>query len=398
MRILVIEHFAGNLDGKDNDRFVYLCKMLAVNPDNKVELITSSFNHEKKCKKEIINVSLYDFKITLLDEPGYKKNVCLKRFYSHYKFGKVLKKYLRDISDKPDVIYCGIPSLSCASIAAKYGKKHKIRFIIDVQDLWPEAFKLVLHIPILSDLIFTPFTLLANKSYRSADAIIGVSETYTKRALKSSKKGVDSEVVYLGTDRKEFDKNNTSNEKYLSLIKEGVVNIAYCGTLGSSYDLSCVIEAIKSLYRIFNIQFIVMGDGPRKKEFEDKSKNIPVIYTGRLPYAEMCGLLKKCDIAVNPIAKGAAQSIINKHMDYAMAGLPVINTQECEEYRNLLEKYKAGINCRCECIEDVVSALQLLLDDIDLRKSMGANSRKMGEECFDRQFIYRKIEKIIYEK
>ena len=52
MRILVIEHFAGNLDGKDNDRFVYLCKMLAVNPDNKVELITSSFNHEKKCKKE----------------------------------------------------------------------------------------------------------------------------------------------------------------------------------------------------------------------------------------------------------------------------------------------------------------------------------------------------------
>ena len=53
MKILVIEHFAGNLDGKDNDRFVYLCKMLAANPDNKVELITSSFNHEKKCKKEI---------------------------------------------------------------------------------------------------------------------------------------------------------------------------------------------------------------------------------------------------------------------------------------------------------------------------------------------------------
>ena len=57
MRILVIEHFAGNLDGKDNDRFVYLCKMLAVNPDNKVELITSSFNHEKKCKKEIENLT-----------------------------------------------------------------------------------------------------------------------------------------------------------------------------------------------------------------------------------------------------------------------------------------------------------------------------------------------------
>ena len=42
----------------------------------------------------------------------------------------------------------------------------------------------------------------------------------------------------------------------------------------------------------------------------------------------MVGMLGVCDIAVNSISKGAAQSIINKHGDYAAAGLPVVNTQE----------------------------------------------------------------------
>ena len=49
--------------------------------------------------------------------------------------------------------------------------------------------------------------------------------------------------------------------------------------------------------------------------------------------------------AVNPISRGAAQSIINKHKDYAAAGLTLLNTQECLEYRELLLEYNAGLNC-----------------------------------------------------
>lgn len=59
----------------------------------------------------------------------------------------------------------------------------------------------------------------------------------------------------------------------------------------------------------------------------------------------MCGILKSCDIAVNPIMHGAAQSIINKHADYAASGIPVLNTQESKEYRKLVDEYKMGFNC-----------------------------------------------------
>ena len=93
--------------------------------------------------------------------------------------------------------------------------------------------------------------------------------------------------------------------------------------------------------------------------------------------------------------KGAAQSIINKHADYAAAGLPVVNTQECQEYRNLLDAYECGINCEAESVQQVAKALQELIENPKKRKQMGENSRRMAEERFDRRTTYKQIVKIV---
>ena len=111
----------------------------------------------------------------------------------------------------------------------------------------------------------------------------------------------------------------------------------------------------------------------------------------------MAERLKQCDIAVNPIRSGSAGSIINKVGDYAMAGLPVVNTQECPEYRNLLEQYCAGINCKCEDSDEISAAILKLSDDSELRTEMAKNSRKLGLEMFDRRNSYRKITDVILE-
>ena len=109
----------------------------------------------------------------------------------------------------------------------------------------------------------------------------------------------------------------------------------------------------------------------------------------------MVSKLCNCDIVVNPIVKGSAASIINKVGDYALSGLPVINTQESQEYRNLIEKYQCGINCNCADAEDVAEAIIKLVKDENLRKRMGGNSRLLGEERFDRRFTYKVIVDLI---
>lgn len=59
-------------------------------------------------------------------------------------------------------------------------QKNKIPLIIDIQDLWPEAFKMAFNIPIISDILFAPMMRQANNIYSRADVIMAVSDTYVK--------------------------------------------------------------------------------------------------------------------------------------------------------------------------------------------------------------------------
>ena len=392
MDIVITSEFCGDFSKTDNSRFLYLAKMLVSNSkDISVEIITSSFRHATK-KHRMKPLEQWPFKITFIEEPGYSKNVCLKRFYSHFVWGKHVAEYLKK-RKKPDVVYCAVPSLTGPNLVAKYCEKEHIRFIIDVQDLWPEAFQMVLNVPVVSNIIFAPFTAVANGIYKRADAICAVSDTYCRRAARVNHKVTDTTTVFLGTELATFDRYAAENP--ILEKKEDEIWLAYCGTLGSSYDLTCVIDAL-ALLGDSRIRLIVMGDGPKKDEFESYSreKKINAKFVGRLQYNAMCSLLKACDIAVNPIAHMAAQSIINKHADYAAAGKPVISTQENDEYRRLIEDYQMGSNCRNNDSVDLADKIKMLVDDGALRLQMGMNARRCAEEMFDRGKNYLEL---IYE-
>lgn len=385
MDILIIADFYGNIEAKnDNSRFAYLANMLIKDGHN-VEVITSDFYHGKKAYFTKKPSDIANLKITMLHEPSYKKNICLKRFYSHYIFGMNVSKYLKS-RKKPDVIYCAVPPLTAAYEAARYCEKNKIRFIIDVQDLWPEAFRMVFNVPILSSLIFFPFKLLANNIYKRADAICAVSETYCNRALRVNKKCKEGTVVYLGTDLDKFDEY--AKEEPILKKGENEIWLAYCGTLGASYDLKCVFDTLRTL-NDDRIKFIVMGDGPDKEELVEYSKGLNVVFTGMLDYKQMCSQLCECDIAVNPINSRSVATIINKHADYAAAGKPILNTQKTEEYQNLIEKFNMGYNCY-SC-KDLTSSLKVLLQDESKRYTMENNARSFAENNFNRKYTYSKL-------
>lgn len=397
MDIVIVSQFLRNIENlkENNSRFIYLANLLCEEPSNHVEIITSNFMHgEKRHFGEFDQPD--EFKIIAIDEPGYPRNVCLLRFYSHFILAKNIKKYLQN-RKKPDCIYCAMPSLDVAKVVADYCRKENIRFIVDIQDLWPEAFKMVFHVPVISDLIFKPMDWVANKIYAQADEIVAVSQTYCERAMKVNKKCEKAHTVFLGTKLSEFD-NNAHKENDIEFDKNKL-KLAYCGTLGSSYDLTCVIDALSILNSkgLETPQFIVMGDGPRKTEFEGyaSQKKVDAIFTGRLDYSSMCSLLCKCDMVVNPITKGAAQSIINKHADYAACGLPVLNTQECDEYRNLVDEYNMGFNCENNDAEDLAEKMQVFINNKDMRVEKGENARKCALECFDRSNTYAEIVNII---
>ena len=388
-RVVIVANFCDYGTEKTNNRFNYLADLLSQS-GCEVELITSTFSHREK-KQRVLEDGEILYKTTLIKELGYQKNVCLRRFRSHHVFGKNLKKYLEQI-EKPDVVYCAIPSLDAGKAAAKYCKKNNVPFIVDIQDLWPEAFKLVFKIPVVSDIIFAPMTRSANYAYKQADKIIAVSETYKNRGLKVNKKDKDGLCVFLGTDLATFDEKAASHtvEK-----PEDELWIGYAGTLGHSYNIEIVIDALNNIADKLTqkVVFKVFGDGPYLERFKEYAKDckVQVDFLGRLEYSLMTAYLTHCDIAVNPISKGAAQSIINKHGDYAASGLPVVSTQENEEYRSLIMNYNFGLNCGVDSVDEVGDALLQLITDNEKREAMGQNARKLAEEKFDRKNSYVKL-------
>lgn len=396
MDIVIVSQYIRDIEcfESNNSRFVYIAKLFAKSDENNVEIITSDFNHIKKEKFNKVG-ELAGVKITTCHEPGYSKNVCLKRFNSHKKLSKNIKEYLEK-RKKPDIIYCAIPSLAVGKIVAQYAEKNGVRFVIDIQDLWPEAFKMVFKIPLLSNAIFYPMKRQANHIYKCADDIIAVSETYCNRALKVNKKVKKGLSVFLGTDLNYFDECAKKNKVEFD---DDLVRIAYIGTLGHSYNIPIVIDAIRYLNDkgINNIRLIVMGDGPLKEKFESyaREKQIDAEFLGRLEYAKMVGTLCSCDIAINPISRGAAQSIINKVGDYAAAGIPVVNTQENNEYRNLVEEYKIGFNCENNNSNDLAEKINILCNDEKSRKEFGNNNRKLAEKKFNRNRTYNEIVKMM---
>ncbi len=413
MDILIIADFCGRLDGVDNNRFLYLANLLCTEHD--VEILTSDFNHGKKSFFSHIPKN-FPFKITMVHEDHYEKNVSLRRLYAHYIWAKNVKNYLIR-RKKPDVVYCAVPPLMAAYQSAKYCESNDIRFIIDIQDLWPEAFKLVLKVPVITNTLLAPFNFFANGIYKRADRIIAVSGTYVSRALQVSNKCKSGLTVFLGTELRKFDENVRKNticmyqdvktkhygqssgykndSSYQQMVKQkDEVWLAYIGNLGTHYNLNIVFTAMRTLADK-RLKFIVMGDGERRQEFEKNAEGLNCLFTGKRPYSQMCGILAACDIAVNPIQKGSVQSIINKHADYAAAGLPVLNTQECVEYKKMVDYYYMGFNCENGNAMDLAEKLRILINDEMLRSEMGKNARCCAEDRFDRSKTYKLICKTI---
>ena len=359
-----------------------------------LEVVTSTFCHLTKKQRDEAMLSLESlpYKMTLRFEKGYKKNIGFDRILSYCQFGWNVRKYLEKRRKKPDLIIVAMPSPTVADQVTKFANKNKIPIILDIQDLWPEAFKMAFSMPVISDALFYPMKKQADRIYARADRIMAVSDTYVARGLKCNDKDKTGLSIYIGSDSKLI------AEKTIDIHIEKSQDefwIGYVGALGHSYDIESVIKAIKILEEqdIKNIKFIVMGDGVLKSHFEQIAKDcgINVEFTGLLEYGKMMKTLSLCDIAVNPIIGKSVSTIINKVSDYAAAGIPVVNTQNSDEYRSLLEKYNAGINVENGNLKSISAAIQKLYYDESLRTLMCSNSKVMFNELFDRQKSYQRL-------
>ena len=399
MKKIVIITLAVALEGeKGYTRFRSLAEILS--QWYEVDLITSTFQHwEKKQRSYAQEQSIgLPYNVQLAFEPGYKKNVDIRRVISHR---IVVKNILNLLKKKPyDLIYCIIPDNRVAAKVGEYAKKNKINYIVDIEDLWPEAMEMVSPFPTcINHILFKSYRKNALVAYKSADAFVGTSDEY--RDVPANLYGIcgkPSHTVYVGCELSEFDKG--VKEYFVSIEKnQGEWWVTYAGNLGSSYDISTLIKTAQELYKdgFLQIHIKILGSGPLENHFKyiANQKSCNVEFVGYTPYRKMAAFLTKSDVLINSFVKKAPQSIVTKIGDYLSAGKPIINTLSSEEFRKKVESDGFGVNVEAENIVALKESILSLYNNPDLCHIMGEKSRQVAEEQFDRKKSYMIIKEMI---
>ena len=384
------------LDGeKGYTRFRYLCEFL-VKKGYEVDLITTTFQHWEKKQRDLESVDQksYPFGIKFIYEPGYRKNIDLRRVRSHKIAAENLRKLLEKEGDY-DLIYAEIPPNDVALAAAEYAHRNKIPFVADVNDLWPEAMRMVFDIPIVSDLLFYPLKRDAEKVYSLTSGVIGTSDEYRDRPFLNQKRDVLKETVYVGNEISVFDREAEQHADEVQK-EEGTFWVTYAGTIGTSYDIRTMVLAAEELMKQgkTKIRFQILGDGPTREMLENLAKERKiqnVKFTGYVPYEQMAAYLVKSDVLINSFVRKAPQSIVTKIGDYLAAGKPMINTCMSPEFRKKVEQDGFGINIEPEDVRELVNAVEWMYENEAERNDMGNRARKIAEEQFDRPVSYGKI-------
>lgn len=382
---------------KGATRYVYLAEMLSQS-GYEVDFITSRFQHWEKRQRDLdmFDYSAHSFNVTFIEEPSYPKNMCPQRIWAHHVMAGNVAKYFEG-DHGYDLIYSQIPPNDITLAIGKVAKRYGIPFVIDVNDLWPEAFRIALDVPVLSDIAFHPFYRQAKAAYDLADAIVGTSDEYASRGFKERRQDIPKVVVYVGNDIDDFDAGVAANA---AMVQKGEDElwVAYAGTLSACYDLDTLIRAMARLQKDYpNVKLKLLGDGVVRGELEDAASRTgcDVDFLGYLPHDVMAAYLASSDILVNSLVGNAPQSIPTKIGDYLAAGKAMLNTSLSPEFASKVVSDGFGVNVRPESVDELHRSLESLVRDGDARAAMGARARAVAEEQFDRKRSYQALVSLI---
>lgn len=271
---------------------------------------------------------------------SYKKNLSIRRIYSHIRFSKNIVKKLKQY--EIDLIYALVPPNSLVRDLIQYKKKTGIKVIFDVIDLWPES------LPVTVSKNLLPFVLwkgLRSHYIDKADYIITQCDLYQNYLNISEEK---RKTIY-------FCKEIKRKVRKVTEKREGQMVLAYLGSINHLIDIEQIALLVGKLLTKYEVFVHVIGTGVATKKFLNmlKAKGAKVKFYGEL-YDEkaLADIFAQCDFGLNIYKPTTCIGMTMKSMDYFCYNLPILNTIPYDTER-LVENYNAGINLKNFSIEGI---------------------------------------------
>jgi glycosyltransferase involved in cell wall biosynthesis len=298
-----------------------------------------------------------------------------------------------------DLIYASSPPLFVGGAALALSYLRRIPMLFEVRDLWPES--AVALGELTNQRAVAWATRLEEACYQRARAIVVVTEGIRQRLLERGLAGDKIHLIPNGANVDLFHFDPQARQRVrqeLSLGEKFVV--IYAGIHGVAQGLETLVEAARRLQGESQVQFLLVGDGPKKAELVElvsQYKLMNLTLMDEQSRAAIPALLSAADAAIIPlrkleIFKGALPS---KMFDSWACELPVLLSVDGEA-RRVMKESQGGIFVEPEDPAALAQAILDLRDQPELRRQMGKNGRAFTEQHYSRQTQAEKLAGIMH--
>ena len=296
-------------------------------------------------------------------------------FYGSY---AAMASALATALPRPDVVFASAPPLPVGAVGAYAATRHRVPWLFDVRDLWPEF-------PVAVGELTNPRTIaaverLAHGLYGDADAVTAVTEPFCAAIRQVVR---DPDKVHLlpnGTTRLWLDAAELAVDRdELGLPADRFV-WTYAGNVGPGQGLDAAIDAAGLLGDGFLL--LILGDGPSRAALEARAAETApgrVEFRDQVPPPLAARYLRGSDALLVSLAPNPALAdfVPSKLYDCCAAGRPVVVAAAGEPTR-LAEATGAALPVAPGDASELAAAVARLRDDADLRGRLSSAGRSFG--------------------
>jgi glycosyltransferase involved in cell wall biosynthesis len=269
-------------------------------------------------------------------------------------------------------------------------------FVLEVRDLWPEAY-LEVSAGRRSSVAYRAMRWMADLLYRRADAVIVLAEANREHVAA---RGTDrSRIWYIpnGVNLEEFAAGFTRPSD-----RARAVRFMYVGAHGPANGLDVVVRACEALERdgVEDVEVILVGDGPTKVELaatviELGLRNIQL--WAPVPKRDIPSLLATADVGLMvlaPVGLFTYGVSPNKLFDYLAANLPVL-TNVPGLVAEIVRMAGAGRECDAGDPEALATAMRSMARAVRAEPLRFRSGRTYVEQHFDRQALAGQLDELL---
>jgi glycosyltransferase involved in cell wall biosynthesis len=359
-RVWVISPFSDPSGPPSADRYRFICDELTARGAS-ATLFVSGFDHARKRHRTF---PPGPWRVVPVFEPGYSRNVSLRRILSHGVFDVLIAFYfLRELlrGGRPRTILSAVPHNGAACVAAVFARVVGARFIVDVHDIWPESILGVTRLNLLTRIGYRFWKGLADRAMVAADFVFAESRSYAERAdsVRVPRGLGPARSIYLGGDPGYYASVPPADS--LPPPADGAsFLLAYAGNLGANYDLDCLVDAFTAFGQKHpDAALLLLGAGERSEELLGRlaRARARVWASGRIPHPTLLGYLKRAHLGMNTFRRGGNFAYSYKMNDYLLCGLPVVNSLPGEASA-LISENGLGANYQAGDVASLVDAFE----------------------------------------